>query len=72
MNTPDNSLPQTKAFSTNTQIIYNIALNPNNDEIYISDAVDYVSNGKIYRYNSSGTEIDVFEVGIIPSKIIFY
>ena len=50
---------------------YGLDVDPTNGDIYIADAKDYVSNGSVLRYNSSGELIDEFEVGIIPSKFAF-
>lgn len=50
---------------------YGLDVDPTNGDIYIADAKDYVSNGAVLRYNSSGELIDEFEVGIIPSKFAF-
>lgn len=71
MNVSDSNLPLQKYFSTTAQIIYGIDINPSTQEFYICDALDYVSPGKVLRYSPSGSLINEFEVGILPSKIIF-
>ncbi|MDP2721362.1 MAG: hypothetical protein Q8O72_01280 [Bacteroidales bacterium] len=40
------------------------------NQIYVSDAGNYLSNGWVYVYNSSGDETDHFEVGIIPGYFV--
>lgn len=50
---------------------YGLDVDPSNGDIYIADAKDYVSNGVVYRYSSSGELKDEFEVGLLPSKFIF-
>lgn len=71
MSSTDIALPSQPYFTSAAQLIYNISINPNTQEIYLSDAVDYVSNGKVYRYSPSGNLLHEFEVGNLPSKIIF-
>ena len=44
---------------------------PYNKNVYISDAIDYVQNGLIYRLDSLGNEIDLFNSGIIPNDFLF-
>jgi hypothetical protein len=51
---------------------YTLAVDPSNGNVIGGDAVDYTSNGKIIRFNSSTAKaIDSFAVGIIPGDIIF-
>lgn len=39
------------------------------DELYLADAVDFKQRGVMYRYNTFGTLIGSFQVGIIPNGI---
>ncbi|MBQ5669090.1 MAG: YncE family protein [Tidjanibacter sp.] len=50
---------------------YGLDVNPYNGDLYIADAKDYVSNGAVLRYDSTGKLLDEFEVGLLPSKFIF-
>ena len=59
-------------FYENTgQPFYGLGLDPYNKNVYISDAIDYVQNGLIYRLDSLGNEIDLFNSGIIPNDFLF-
>ena len=59
-------------FYENTgQQFYGLGLDPYNKNVYISDAIDYVQNGLIYRLDSLGNEIDLFNSGIIPNDFLF-
>lgn len=71
MQTNASSLPSSMNFTTNTQNIYNISIHPLTNEFYICDAVDYVSNGKLLRYDSGGNLLNEVTVGVIPSKVLF-
>jgi YVTN family beta-propeller protein len=62
---------ETLYYNTGQQF-YGLGIDPYNKEIYLSDAIDYVQNGVIYRLDSSGNEIDVFTAGIIPNQFLFY
>jgi len=67
----DNAIPFSKQVLTNGSIFYGMNIDPNNNDIYITDAVDYVQQGKVYRYDSIFQPIDTFTVGIIPQSIWF-
>ena len=54
------------------QQFYGLGIDPYNKDIYLSDAIDYVQSGVIYRLDSSGNEIDVFTAGIIPNQFLFH
>lgn len=50
---------------------YSIAIDDESDQIFLGDAMDYNSNGKIYIYNTDALIKDSATVGIIPGTIIF-
>jgi DNA-binding beta-propeller fold protein YncE len=50
---------------------YGLAVSPENSEIYVADAVDYVQNGKIYRYTAQYVCIDTINAGVCPSNFCF-
>lgn len=64
----DNALP-TMPFSSS--FAYKCGVDPLEDIVYISDAGDFNSNGKVYRFESDGTAIDTFDVGVIPAEYAF-
>ena len=45
---------------------YGLTVDPENEEIYVADAIDYSQQGMIYRYSSHGELMDNFYVGITP------
>lgn len=66
-----NSLPTTAFISQGTKNFYGIGIEPTTGILYVSDAIDYVQKGKIYRYKSDGTFINSFLAGIIPNDFYF-
>ena len=51
--------------------MYALDVNPENGDVYIGDALDYSSPGKIYVYHSDGSFKETFESGINPTQVIF-
>jgi|GEM_PF-80346 len=67
------SLPTTAFIDTSAQnvtLAYGLSLI--DDTLYLSDAEDYVSNGKIRTYTTSGTYENEYSVGIIPNGVYKY
>ena len=50
---------------------YNMAVNPQNGDLYVTDAKNYMMNGTVYRYSDDGVLLSSFEAGIIPSAMLF-
>ncbi len=50
---------------------YGLELDPSSSEIYISDAVDYVQRGLVYRFAPDGAPLDTIRVGISPTAFCF-
>ncbi|HNR19270.1 MAG TPA: surface layer protein [Bacteroidia bacterium] len=65
------SLPPAPFISHGTKNFYGLGINPSSNEIYVSDAIDYVQRGKIYRYDAAGTQLNTFLAGIIPGNFYF-
>ena len=60
------SLPTTPFLPSKGTIYYGLTVSPENGDVYVADAIDYVQQGKIYRYSATGEYIDEFYAGIIP------
>jgi hypothetical protein len=48
-----------------------LGIDPENNDIYLADAIDNVQAGTVYRIRPSGIAIDTFKVGIIPTYFSF-
>ena len=53
------------------RMFYKVFVNPNNGDIYLSDAKNYVTNGTVYRYSNDGVQLGSFEAGICPGYMLF-
>ena len=67
----DTALPSTSFIISNNSIYYSLGIDPGNGDVYVSDAIDYVQNGIIFRYSSTGNLIHQFNSGIIPGEFVF-
>ena len=67
----DTTLPSTAIIPSNGNIFYGLGIDPTNNDIYVADAIDYVQNGVVFRYSSSGNLIHQFNAGIIPNGFLF-
>ena len=51
--------------------LYRVAINPHNNEVYLSDPGNFVEEGEVLRLSPHGNPIDTIAVGIIPGNILF-
>jgi len=71
MSVTDGTLPENPMISQDGKYFYALGIDPQNSDIYVSDALDYTKNGLVYRYDYTGSMLDSFEVGIIPGAFGF-
>lgn len=50
---------------------YSMAIDPDNGDIYVSDANAFIGSGSVVRYSSDAVFLDQFEVGVGPSSFLF-
>lgn len=48
-----------------------LGIDPENNDIYLADAIDNVQAGTVYRIRPTGVALDTFKVGIIPTYFSF-
>ena len=65
------ALPDQPLISPAGRLFYGLAIHPVTGHIYVSDAKDYVQNGTVYQYNSTGALIRQNTVGRIPGAFCF-
>jgi DNA-binding beta-propeller fold protein YncE len=72
MSTADKQLP-TQAWATLPAgcSAYALAVDPKSGEVYVGDAVDYKSAGKVLRYSTGGILVDTKAVGVAPGGFYF-
>jgi DNA-binding beta-propeller fold protein YncE len=57
--------------ASDVQELYALDINPGNGEVYVGDARDYSSPGKVFVYHEDGSFKESFESGISPTQFIF-
>ncbi len=65
------SLPAQVFIPELNHVFYKLGVNPVNNEVFVTDVLDYVNKGKILRYGEGGTLISEMEADIIPGTICF-
>lgn len=58
-------------YERNISVPYGIVVNPQNKDIFITDAKDYMSPGKLYCFTSQGKLKWQETVGMIPAHMVF-
>ncbi|GAL86876.1 hypothetical protein Alfi_2284 [Sporocytophaga myxococcoides] len=53
-------------------LFYGLGIDPASGVIFVSDAIDYVQPGIVYRYQPNGTLLNSFKVGTTPGDFCFY
>lgn len=71
MGLADHSLSAAPFIPRGTRNFYGLGINPKDDVIYVADALGYDQQGTVYRYESTGTLINSFKVGLIPNGFYF-
>ncbi|MES2484748.1 MAG: DUF5074 domain-containing protein [Bacteroidota bacterium] len=66
------ALPATPIFSTVAQNVYGVySFEVKDSHIYVGDAGDYTSNGKVFVYSLTGQKEEELTVGVIPAGLYF-
>lgn len=72
MTVSSSSLPDNAFIAQEGRLFYGLDINPFNGSVWVSDAVDYVQNGRVYRFSpSTGTLTATYEAGRIPGSFAF-
>ncbi len=66
------TVPASPLFSVADQGVYGIyGFAVENEKIYVADAGDFVSNGKVFVYSTSGSLLNEYTVGYLPNGFGF-
>jgi len=65
------SLPDQALITGSWGNFYGMGIDPLNGDIYVSDALDFVQRGRIFRYKNNGEFSKTFLAGIIPGHFYF-
>ncbi len=71
MSVNENQLPLNPIIFKQNHLFYALSVNPENNELFISDVIDYNQNGLVFRFSSDGSIIDSAKVGIIPGYFCY-
>ncbi len=64
-------LPDSAFMHAEQELFYHLAIDPQSNDIYIANAIDYTQDAIVFRFSQSGEVIDSFKVGINPSHFMF-
>lgn len=52
--------------------LYGVQYNPQSDRIYCMDAMNFTNTGYVREFSAAGTYLRSFQVGLNPTKLLFY
>lgn len=67
----DSSLPTSALVASDGRNLYGLGVDPVDGTLYLSDAIDYVQRGVVYRYRPDGSLLNTFHAGTIPGSFCF-
>lgn len=62
------AIPSQPLIPTEGRLYYGLSVSPHG--IFVSDAIDYVQTGKVFRFSGAGTQTDVYDAGRIPGCFV--
>lgn len=65
------TFPTSELIAGQTRNFYGLSIRPDNGDLYVFDAKDYVQRGALIIYNNSGNMKKEIKVGMIPSAAYF-
>jgi YVTN family beta-propeller protein len=65
------SAPSTAWSNTTLSSLYALGVDPKTGEVYLGDALNFSSEGKVFIYNTDGTFKTFISAGISPGQFIF-
>jgi YVTN family beta-propeller protein len=71
MKIDESNLPVNPLIEESGRYFYKLAIDPETDDIFLTDAVDYQQRGYLLHYNKEGAFIDEQKAEVIPASMIF-
>jgi hypothetical protein len=71
MNIASSELPSETLIPESGHSFYKLGINPDNNDIFVTDAIDYQQNGYLMYYNPEGTLVSSQLADIIPGSMCF-
>ncbi|MFZ2341030.1 MAG: DUF5074 domain-containing protein [Bacteroidales bacterium] len=65
------TLPATAFIPQADYFFYRMGVNPFNDEVFVTDARDYLQKGIVLRYSREGSLLSLLEADVIPGNMYF-
>jgi len=72
MSVNSDRLPGTSFIAADGRLFYSLCVDPLTSEIYAGDAIDYIQQGVVYRYNAGGIVVDTIRVGVNPGFMMLF
>ena len=67
----DTAAPASAFIPADGRNLYGLGVDPVDGTLYLSDAIDYVQRGVVYRYRPDGSPLNTFHAGTIPGSFCF-
>lgn len=64
-------IPANPFITSGGKVFYSLKVDPENGDVYVTNAKNYVMNGDVERYSSNGELLSTFTTGIIPAYMLF-
>ncbi len=65
------ALPAAPFIAEGGRLFRALGVDPRQGDLYVSDAIDYIQKGIIFRYSAAGTPLSNFKTDIIPGYFCF-
>lgn len=71
MSIHETSLPNKEFIKSEGKNFYGLGVDPNNYQVYVADAIDYVQKSSVYIFNQMGENIKSFKAGVNSNSFYF-
>ncbi|MEI8204727.1 MAG: DUF5074 domain-containing protein [Bacteroidota bacterium] len=71
MSTTASALPTQATIAQNGRIFYRMGIHPLSNDIFVTDAVDYMQDGWVLQYDAAGNALHSWKAGRIPGFVCF-